>query len=99
MDNNNYEVREIYDRVYDNEFDKDGVPKPRAMLGKFAVIQQLEEDFYSEIFVGQNLDDQIIYLVVGREVYGINGGMRYKAIKLPLCHANAGGNTYKEEHP
>lgn len=75
--------REIYERIYDNPIDKDGNNKPNRKLGKFKVIQQIFEDFYSEEFIGEMDGEK--YLIRGIEVSGMynpeKGGVRYEVNK------------------
>lgn len=72
----------IYERDYDNPKDENGKAKPNTLLGKFRVLQQISEDSYSEEFIG--LKGGKKYLVIGSEVSGYNGGMRYRVEELDL---------------
>ena len=78
------EIKKIFSRAYDNPIDNDGNDKPNEFIGEFFVIQQIEEDGYSEIFIGNPTDpaDHRLFLIVGTEVVGVNGGTRYNYYQL-----------------
>lgn len=80
------EERKIYKRQYDNPMTESGVEKPNKFLGTFKVEQQLEEDMYSEKFIGTCIEDGKKYLVEGTEVSGYYnpglGGIRYSIIEI-----------------
>lgn len=47
-----HEVRDVYDRFYDDHH-----KQPNAkLLGKFQVIEQVEDDGWDELFIGRNVD-------------------------------------------
>ena len=70
----------IYDRFYDKDTNPDGSVRPKKFLGEFEKLEQVDEDSYDEKFIGVMNGD--VYLVVGSEVSGIGGGMRYEVKKL-----------------
>lgn len=79
--------KQIYKRVYDGEehgFSDE--TRPNELLGTFEVTQQIDEDSYSERFIGIRQEDGKRYLVDGREVSGMynpkNGGVRYSIQEL-----------------
>jgi hypothetical protein len=76
-------TRKIYERVYDKQNDKDNV-----YLGEFEVLQQLhgDENEYSELFVGKNVQTNKVYLIEGVEVCGFNGGTRYSCVELTFLN-------------
>jgi len=83
--------RKIYRRTYDNNLKADGTEKENVYLGEFEVLQQIhgDENEYSEMFIGKNVETGIIYLIDGVEVSGFNGGTRYSCIELTFLTANA----------
>ena len=75
-----YEVRKVYDRFYDDQS-----KQPNAeLLGTFQVIEQIEEDCWSELFIGRNVDTNEICLIRGTEVCYVNSGTVYSI--FPLKH-------------
>lgn len=86
-------TRKIYKRVYDNHLNKDGTEKENVYLGEFEVLQQIygDENEYSEMFLGRNVETGVVYLIDGVEVSGVNGGTRYSytEIKAELLQAQA----------
>lgn len=64
----------IYKRMYDNPFNPDGSDKEKEVLGVFNIIETIEEDSYSGLWIGEN--DGVVYLIKEIEVSGHNGGSR-----------------------
>lgn len=70
---------DIFDMFYDNP-DRQ---KDAKFLGRFRVIQQIEEeDFYNDLFIGINVDTEQLCLVRGSEVCGYGGGTCYEVFPL-----------------
>jgi len=80
-------IRKIYQRAYDGKPEGfSSVELPNAFLGTFKVLQQLEEDAWTEQFIGVREEDNKLYMVSGDEVTGRcspeQGGIRYSIVEL-----------------
>lgn len=84
-------IREIYEMVYDRDYNNDGTMRPNMHLGRFEVVSVISEDCYAEEFIGKKLDITSnkptgkTYRVVGREKSGIGGGTSYRIEEVSLC--------------
>ena len=75
-------IIEIYERLYDNPMLPDGQEKPNKFLGKFQVIQVINQNMYCSITIGRMINTNDIYLIQEIEVWGYNGGSRFEITKL-----------------
>ena len=74
-------IREVYSMLYDStERGNNGLGK---FLGKFHIIKQIRDDAYVDDFIGQNIENEEICLILSREVCGKGGGIAYEVIPLP----------------
>lgn len=86
-----YKTVHIYDRIYDDQSKQ----KDAKLLGIFQVIEEIEEDGYSELFVGRNVDTGDVCLIRGREVCYIDSGIIYTI--FPLKHLYVRDSFYEGE--
>lgn len=71
----------IYDMLYDNP--ERGNNGKGNVLGEFEIIKRLREETYSEMLIGKG-DNGKLFLVIGYEVCGIGGGIRYEVHDIGL---------------
>ncbi len=74
-----YEIVNVYDRFYDDQSKQ----KNAKLLGRFQLIEQVKEnEEWSELFIGRNIDTGELCLIEGYEVRYIDSGTAY--IVYPL---------------
>ena len=74
-------VFNVYSMVYDSK--TRGNNGLGDWLGKFKIIQQIVDDYWQDTFIGENVDNGEICLVMAHEVCGTGGGVAYDVFHLP----------------
>lgn len=72
---------EVYSMIYDSK-DR-GNNGFGEKLGLFKIVRQIVEDYWEDTFIGENISTNELCLVMGHEVCGFGGGIRYEVIPLP----------------
>lgn len=70
----------IYERLYDNDFDKEGNQKPNRLLGNFELLEGSMNDYSYVCYVRDERGE--VFKLIGREVSYENGGTKNFLEKL-----------------
>lgn len=71
----------IYERLWDNPFNKDGSKKETKILGEFEIIEILKEDLYTSQKIGILKDTDRVFIISEFEIMGFGGGSRFEALE------------------
>lgn len=75
------ETTKVYSMVYDNpERGNNGLGE---FLGEFRKVKQIREDTYVDDFIGVNIANGEVCMILSREVCGYGGGIKYEVIPIP----------------
>jgi len=70
------DIIEVYDMNYDSK--ERGNNGKGNFLGKYKVLEIIYEDIYDEQWYGLNIETNKICLIIGSEVCGYGGGIRFE---------------------
>lgn len=75
------ETTKIYTMIYDSpDYGNNGYGD---YLGEFKVIKQLRKDGWTDDFIGVNIENDELCLILSQEICGYGGGIHYEVFPVP----------------